>query len=335
MATMATPARFFSSTRPTTRDAPPADPCISRPTRGGCSRVMRLYSALMATFPRYAIYYVAAPGTDLDRFGTQLLGYDAYSGADLPFPNDIIRMAPNWRDMTKDPRKYGFHATLKAPMSLAPGKTEPELLTACEAFAGKPRAIAVITPLVGSISGFIAVVPAAPSPELERLAEDCTREFDLFRALLTAEDRARRNPSDLTPKQREYLDRWGYPYVMEEFRFHMTLTGRLAAERREPILAMLRDSFSATGLKTLAIDRISVFRQENADSRFLIVERDQPTLLLQSQPIGQRHATALNSVFVEHRGDIGELAGLLQQHALKRDDFFIKRKLRTCDQRRD
>jgi len=47
---------------------------------------MRLYSALMATFPRYAIYYVAAPGTDLDRFGTQLLGYDAYSGADLPFP---------------------------------------------------------------------------------------------------------------------------------------------------------------------------------------------------------------------------------------------------------
>ncbi len=233
---------------------------------------MRLYSALMATFPRYAIYYVAAPGTDLDRFGAHLLGYDAYSGADLPFPNDIIRMAPNWRDMTKDPRKYGFHATLKAPMSLAPGKTEPELLTACEAFAGKPRAIAVITPLVGSISGFIAVVPAAPSPELERLAEDCTRQFDLFRALLTAEDRARRNPSDLTPKQREYLDRWGYPYVMEEFRFHMTLTGRLAAERREPILAMLRDSFSATGLKTLAIDRIAVFRQENADSRFLIVK---------------------------------------------------------------
>ncbi len=59
---------------------------------------------------------------------------------------------------------------------------------------------------------------------------------------------------------------------MEEFRFHMTLTGRLAAERREPILAMLRNSFSAVGLKTLAIDRIAVFRQENADSRFRIVK---------------------------------------------------------------
>jgi len=126
--------------------------------------------------------------------------------------------------------------------------------------------------VVGSISGFIAVVPAEPSPELERLAADCTREFDSFRAPLTPDARTRRNPSDLTPRQREYLDRWGYPYVMEQFRFHMTLTGRLAADRGKPILTMLRDSFSATGIKTLAIDRIAVFRQENADSRFRIVK---------------------------------------------------------------
>jgi len=247
-------------------------PFILRPIRGGCSRVMRLYSAPMATFPRYAIYHVAAPGTELDRFGARLLGYDAYTGEDLPFPNDIMQKAPDWRDLTQDPRKYGFHATLKAPMSLAPGKTEPELLAASESFAAKPRPLPVITPIVGSISGFIAVVPAEPSPELERFAEDCASEFDSFRAPLTPEDRARRNPSDLTTRQREYLDRWGYPYVMEEFRFHMTLTGRLNAARREPILTMLRNSFAAIGLKTLAIDRIAVFRQENADSRFRIVK---------------------------------------------------------------
>ena len=232
----------------------------------------RLYSGVMADYPRYAIYHAPAPGSDLDRFGAQLLGYDAYSGEDLPFPNDVIRMAPDWCDLTKDPRKYGFHATLKAPMSLAPGRTEPELLAACESFAGKPRPIPVLTPVVGSISGFIAVVPDGPSPEVEKLAADCTREFDSFRAPLTPADRARRNPSDLTPRQHEYLDRWGYPYVMEEFRFHMTLTGRLAAERREPVLTMLRNSFSVTGLKRLAIDRIAVFRQENSDSRFRIVK---------------------------------------------------------------
>ena len=231
----------------------------------------RLYSAAMANYPRYAIYYAPAPGSDLDRFGAQLLGYDAFGGEDLPFPDGIMQMAPDWRDLTKDPRKYGFHATLKAPFSLAPGKTEAELLAACEAFAVTPRAIPVIRPVVDSISGFIAVVPAEPSAELIRLAADCVREFDSFRAPLSAEDRARRNPSALTPRQREHLDRWGYPYVMEDFRFHMTLTGRLDAERREPVLTMLRERFAAIGLKTLAIDRIAVFRQENADSRFRIV----------------------------------------------------------------
>ena len=225
----------------------------------------------MATFPRYAIYYVSAPGGELDRFGTRLLGYDAFTGEDLPFPDDIVQMAPDWRDLARDPQKYGFHATLKAPLSLADGKTEPELLAACESFAEASRTIPVIRPVVNSMSGFIAVVSAEPSAELIRLAADCVSEFDSFRAPLTSEDRTRRNPSDLTPRQCEQLDRWGYPYVMEDFRFHMTLTGRLNGERRESVLTMLRNSFSAIGLKTLAIDRIALFRQDNAVSRFRII----------------------------------------------------------------
>jgi putative phosphonate metabolism protein len=233
--------------------------------------VKRLYSVGMAGFPRYAIYYISPPGSDLDRFGAQMLGYDAFSGADLPFPQGITQTVPDWRDLTSDPRKYGFHATLKAPLSLAPGKTEAELLAACEAFAGIVRPIPVITPVVDSISGFIAVVPAKPSADLERLAADCTGAFDSFRAPLTTDDRARRNPSALTPRQREHLDRWGYPYVMADFRFHMTLTGRLGAERRQSLLKMLRHRFSEIGLTTLSIDRIAIFRQETADSRFRTV----------------------------------------------------------------
>jgi putative phosphonate metabolism protein len=234
--------------------------------------VRRSYSADMATYPRYAIYFVSAPGSELDRFGAQLLGYDAFHGEDLPFPGSIMQMAPDWRDLTRDPRKYGFHATLKAPLSLADGRTEAGILAACQSFADRPRPIPVIKPVVNSISGFIAVVPAEPTADLERLAADCTSEFDSFRAPLTPEDHTRRNPSALTPRQREYLDRWGYPYVMEEFRFHMTLTGRLNAERREPTLSMLRNHFSAIGLKTLAVDRLALFRQERADSRFQILD---------------------------------------------------------------
>lgn len=223
------------------------------------------------TFPRYAIYFSAGADSALTRFGTELLGYDAYTGNELPFPTDALRVAPNWRDISSDPRKYGFHATLKAPMTLAPGKSEADLMAACATFAGKARPIPAIRPVVDSISGFIAVIPAEPVDALQEIAADCVREFDDFRAALTAEDRARRKPEKLSERQRDYLDRWGYPYVMEEFRFHMTLTGRLDSDRRRPILEMLRARFATLGLDTLTIDRIALFKQDDAKVRFRII----------------------------------------------------------------
>jgi len=225
----------------------------------------------MTGFPRYAIYFAAGSNSALSRFGAELLGYDAYTGDEVSFPQQAHDVVPDWRDVTADPRKYGFHGTLKAPMALAAGKTETELMAACADFAGKARPIPVIRPVVDSISGFIAVIPAEPVDALQQLAADCVRDFDSFRTELTAEDRARRKPEKLSERQRDYLDRWGYPYVLEEFRFHMTLTGRLDAERRGPVLAMLRERFESLKLDTLAIDRIALFKQDDAKARFRIV----------------------------------------------------------------
>jgi putative phosphonate metabolism protein len=225
----------------------------------------------MAGFPRYAIYYTAPQGSDLDRFGAQHLGYDAWTGDELPFPPDVAEAVAGWRELTQDPRKYGFHGTLKAPMVLEGSRGERELLTACAEFANTPRRIPVIKPVVQSISGFIAVVPAEPLSDLQQLAADCVTAFDDFRAALTDEERARRNPSKLTARQCGYLDRWGYPYVMDEFRFHMTLTGRLDATRREPVLALLQDRFAQLRIERLAIDRIALFKQDNAAARFRII----------------------------------------------------------------
>ncbi len=225
----------------------------------------------MTGFPRYAIYYAAERGSTLDRFGAELLGYDAWTGEELPFPQGATDAAPDWRELTSDPRKYGFHATLKAPFALAAGKTETELVAACASFAAEPRAIPAFRPVVDSISGFIAVIPGQRSEPLERLAADCVAAFDPFRAELTAHDRARRNPDRLSARQRDHLERWGYPYVMEEFRFHMTLTGRLEDARRWGVLAMLRQRFAATGIDSLSVDRIALFRQDAAEARFHII----------------------------------------------------------------
>ncbi|ABD08774.1 Protein of unknown function DUF1045 [Rhodopseudomonas palustris HaA2] len=222
----------------------------------------------MTQIPRYAIYYLPPPGSVLDRFGSALLGYDVVTGAEPPFPEAMTRAVPDWAAITREPRKYGFHATLKAPIALAAGQSEAELLWACATFAETPRAIPVIAPVVQSIGSFIAVVPSAPSDELVQLATDCVRSFDTFRAPLTAADRARRKPAQLTPRQIQYLDHWGYPYVIEEFRFHMTLTGSLDRVRHVELLGLLRQQFDVLDLGTLAIDRIAVCRQDSAGERF-------------------------------------------------------------------
>lgn len=229
------------------------------------------YGAAMSEFPRYAIYYTPDAGHALTRFGAELLGYDAFSDADLLLPANIMMQATDWPALIKDPRKYGFHATLKAPFPLAPGKTEAELVAAFYAFATTPRAIPVIAPVVRTISGFTAVVPDATSADLSTLAQDCVEAFDDFRAPMTPADRARRKPENLTPRQVEQLDQFGYPYVGDDFRFHMTLTGRLPPERQEQVRTMLAQRFATLDITSLQIDRIALFRQDSATSRFQVL----------------------------------------------------------------
>ena len=225
----------------------------------------------MADYPRYAIYYAPSATTDLWEFGASLLGYDPWSGEDHPFPSEVVKAVPDWSALTADPRKYGFHATLKAPFGLAVEKGEAELCAACADFAAEPRAVPIIRPVVDAISGFLALIPGEASPQLQALAAACVDMFEPFRAPITPDDRARRKPELLTPRQRDHLDRWGYPYVMDDFRFHMTLTSRLPDERRGPILAILKERFAALAMTALPIDRIALFRQSSSSARFQIV----------------------------------------------------------------
>ncbi|WP_315837161.1 DUF1045 domain-containing protein [Bradyrhizobium prioriisuperbiae] len=238
----------------------------------------------MTSFPRYAIYFVPAPNSDLYHFGADILGYDAFSGDVRPFPNGLVETVPDWHGLTSDPRKYGFHATLKAPFALAPGNSETDLIAACEDFCSSPRQLPVIQPVVRPIGDFIAIVPDEPSAALSRLAQDCVESFDRFRAPLTSADRARRNPDKLTPRQVDQLDRWGYPYVLDDFRFHMTLSGRIPPERRDGIVVMLRDRFGALDHPALTIDRVAVFRQDDPQARFRIVSHHQVRPALASSP---------------------------------------------------
>ena len=222
--------------------------------------------------PRYAIYFVPPADSVLYRFGAGVLGYDCYTGESLPPPHDIALAASEWDALTHEARKYGFHATLKAPFRLLPPFSEADLTAELERFAAIPRTIPEIRPTVQSLAGFIAVVAGTPSMELDRLAADAVMAFDRFRRPLSSQEREQRLGGGLSDRQTDNLDRWGYPYVFEDFRLHMTLTGRIDAGRRSVILALLQARFNAIDdAHALSVDRLALLRQDARALPFRIV----------------------------------------------------------------
>jgi putative phosphonate metabolism protein len=224
--------------------------------------------------PRYAVYFVPAAQSRLYLFGAALLGYDCYTGAEIRFPRALPVPEPAWRELTQEPRRYGFHGTLKAPFHLADGADQAELVEAFHAFCRSKAVAAAFTPVVAVIEGFIAIVPSGHEPAIDRLAAECVTAFDRFRTPLNAHDRARRLVAGSSERQAQNLERWGYPYVFEDFRLHLTLTGRLPAERQASVLPFLRERFAAArGSGAVPIDAIALLRQDNAEARFRIVSR--------------------------------------------------------------
>ncbi|WP_331294670.1 DUF1045 domain-containing protein, partial [Methylobacterium radiotolerans] len=85
-----------------------------------------------------------------------------------------------------------------------------------------------------------------------------------FRAPLTEAERAKRRPERLDPRGRALLARWGYPYVFEAFRFHMTLTDALPEAERAPWHRRLSAAYAAAGPEPLRIDAVSLLTQDGS-----------------------------------------------------------------------
>jgi 2'-5' RNA ligase len=174
--------------------------------------------------------------------------------------------------ITRSPRHYGFHGTLKAPFALAAGMSPAALDEAADAFA-RGRAPFEVRLEVGSLDGFIALVPAASAPALDALAADCVEAFDRFRAPLAEAELARRRAAGLTPRQDRNLRRYGYPYVLDDFRFHMTLTERLQAPEHDRVLALLAERAAPICAGQLSIAALALFEQPSRDAPFVLRRR--------------------------------------------------------------
>jgi len=213
-------------------------------------------------FSRYAVY--AVPDGVWGDFGANWLGWDTRTGVPVEAA-DAEQVA-----LTDRPRKYGFHGTIKPPFRLADGASVEDLKNGlrdlCATFAPVPMQSLQLS----QIGRFFAMVAPDENPAIGAVAAECVQKLDVFRAPLNEKELARRRASRLTDRQEELLVAWGYPYVLDEFRFHLTLTGPVDAP--ETVTTRLREATAVPLQTSLSLDSLCVSGEDEA-GRFRVIDR--------------------------------------------------------------
>jgi hypothetical protein len=216
---------------------------------------------------RYAIYFAPASDSPWWQAGCRWLGRD---------PEQRISGLDSTTPLRDSARRYGFHATLKAPFRLAAGCDETQLLASASVFASHQTTLEVPLPSVRLLGNFLALQAGGPVPQISMLAQDCVRHFEVLRAAPSTAELARRGSAALTARQQVLLQQWGYPYTEEEFRFHMTLSDNLTDTDPAVVQAMTKDAraaFAQAMAVPLVIDGIAIFREEGSGAALTLVAR--------------------------------------------------------------
>ncbi|MEM1236864.1 MAG: DUF1045 domain-containing protein [Pseudomonadota bacterium] len=197
------------------------------------------------------------------------MGWDIANGRAAPQPetNGIDLVAA-----TAGPRRYGFHATMKPPFRLAPGHTEEGLIAELQALCLAAHPVAIQGMRISAIGRFLALTPSGEVSALGKLAGRCVVELDHFRDAPEASELAKRRRASLSEAQEQMLIKWGYPYVLDEFQFHLTLTSRASKPEIAGLRALAEIHFAAHLAAPTVIDALTLCG-EREDGRFEQIER--------------------------------------------------------------
>lgn len=224
----------------------------------------------MWDFRRYAIYYAPEPGP-LAEFGAAWLGWDPAAGAEAAHPQ-VAALPRPVAELTETPRKYGFHGTIKPPFRLAEGQSVEALHAAAQALCARLAPVTLHGLHLSRLGAFLALTPRGDASALAALAAKVVQALDAFRAPPSEAEIGRRNPDKLSPAQRALMEKWGYPYVFDEFRFHLTLTGKLDSAEAEAVEAALAPVVAPLLPVPFRIGSLCLFG-EAEDGRFHLLHR--------------------------------------------------------------
>jgi putative phosphonate metabolism protein len=219
---------------------------------------------------RYGLYFAPGANEAFHYLGASWLGRDAASGHAVEHPDLEGLGGSELSEITGPARRYGFHATLKAPFRLAEGASEADLIKAMEIFAERTSTFNIPSLKVGRLEGFLALVPDGPAPTLNAFAGSVVEAFEPLRAPLSDREIERRNPDSLSSVELRNLMRWGYPYVFDRFRFHMTLTTRLAEPQITRVEAAAKAHFAQVLAGPVAVRELALFVEPEPGAPFEI-----------------------------------------------------------------
>lgn len=224
-------------------------------------------------YPRYAVYYAPPAQSALAVFAAAWLGWDPVTGRRVAHPDAPPLAVAEVARVTEAPRRYGFHGTLKPPFRLADGTEYSDLKAAVADIAASLRPFTLPGLTLSRLGRFIALTAKGDQAQLAELADRLTIDLDRLRAPLNPAELERRRAPGLTSRQEEYLERWGYPHVLEEFRFHLTLTGALAPSDGARTMAALRPLVAQFESEPLDIADVCLFAESGDGAGFRLLER--------------------------------------------------------------
>lgn len=223
---------------------------------------------------RYAVYFCPAPDSDWGIAGAQWLGRCAITGKTSQQLEISGIDSELFRSLTSDPKRYGWHATLKAPFKLAPEHEVGDLLLKLHQLAKLIKPFDLPKLEVSSVGGFLSLRPKIASDELDAAAAMCVRDLQSFSLPLTEKELTRRrNKAELTPEQDKLLVDWGYPWVLDEFNFHFSLTGSLDsvdAKTEKKLIQAAKHHFQ--NLSICRFDRIALVIEPEAGKDFEVIK---------------------------------------------------------------
>src|SRR6516165_8839808 len=107
---------------------------------------------------RFAIYYTPPADHPLTTAVALWLGRDAFTGRPQPTPPDAT---VDVGTITAEPRRYGFHATMKAPFRLPRDRGLAELDRVLAAFCAAIAPVKAMQLKIERLGSFFALTPAS------------------------------------------------------------------------------------------------------------------------------------------------------------------------------